>query len=179
MGPPSSKIQKPPVEGTSLSRLSPSFEVKSKSNPNGFSHARKLGDGWGFILTVWGKPSRELSLFSQSGFHSRSAPGRLCPPSTSLPRALPPPRLWLLPLEAQGCSSHYLGQVFLEGLQGEDHGGGYSPVVMPGETGGVLGQWRVGKPSGCQRPCPRTHFSLIFTTRFGSSRRPGFWARSR
>lgn len=31
---------------------------------------------------------------------------------------------------------------------------------------------------GGQQPGPGTYFSLTFTTRLGSSRRPGLWARS-
>lgn len=38
------------------------------------------------------------------------------------------------PRRPSGAANHYLGQVLLEGLQGEDHGGSYSPVIMPGET---------------------------------------------
>lgn len=59
------------------------------------------------------------------------------------------------PQQAWWCSNHYLGQVSLEGLQGEDHGGSHSPVIMPGETeqgvraAAATGPWRVGRPGGC------------------------------
>lgn len=73
------------------------------------------------------------SVSSPGWVCSRSAPGPSLPTLHSWPRPLPR-GYGFFPQEAQGCSKHYLGQVLLEGLQGEDHGGSYSPVIMPGET---------------------------------------------
>lgn len=81
-----------------------------------------------------GEASGDLSLFSQSGSCSQSAPGLSLPTLQFLAKGPLPQHYGHFPQEAQRRSNLYLGQVFLECLQGEDHGGSYSPVIMPGET---------------------------------------------
>lgn len=81
-----------------------------------------------------GQASGDLGLLSQSGSCSQSAPGPSLPMLHFLAKGPLPQHYGHFPQEAQWCSNLYLGQVLLECLQGEDHGGSYSPVIMPGET---------------------------------------------
>ena len=95
-----------------------------------------------FAHTAWGKASGSLSLSSPSGSCNPSVPGPSLPTLPVLAKGPPSPR------RSGGSSNHYLGQVFLKGLQGQDHGGSYSPVIMSAETDGVSGPWSKGQPSG-------------------------------
>lgn len=117
-----SQTWKPPLEGMSLSRVYPLWFVlhasEGQSKPSGIQPRQEAREGCGSVRTrTWSPPRVGRESVSPR------------PISTH-----PTLRLWPLAPGGPGCSNHYLGQVLLEGLQGQDHGGSYSPVIMPGGT---------------------------------------------
>ena len=137
--------------------------------------AGSQGKGGCFSHNAWGKASGSLSVSSPSGSCCPSAPGPSLPTLPFFAKGPLPQGYGHFPQEIWGELQPLPWVGFSERLAGTGSWGQLQPSYNA-----CRDRWgvRAVEEGATQRPSPSTHCLLIFTTRFGSSRRPGFWARS-